>query len=225
MMVVQDIVAQLECIAPGHLAEDWDNTGLLVGRCDAKVNRLLTCLTLTSDVAEEAISEKVQLVVTHHPVLFHGAKRITGADQEGRVLLKLIENGVAVYSPHTSFDSSSQGINQQLATGFGLQGIRPVQFIGDDPDVGVARHGTLAEAVSLQVFLKTVRGGVAAKYLEYTGELKAPVHHVAVACGAASGVLTDAVALGCDTFVTGEARFHAALEAREAGVNLILLGH
>lgn len=224
-IVVQDIVAQLERIAPGHLAEDWDNTGLLIGRSDAKVSRLLTCLTLTSDVAQEAISNKVQLVVTHHPVLFRGARRITSADREGRLLLSLIENGVAVYSPHTSFDSASEGINQQLATAFGLGEIRPVRVAGDDPGLGVARHGMLAEAVPLREFLKTVQRAVAAKYLEYTGDLNALVQHVAVACGAASEVLADAMALGCDTFVTGEARFHAALEAREAGTNLILLGH
>lgn len=240
MIVVQDVVTHLERIAPGHLSEDWDNTGLLIGRPGAQVQRLLTCLTLTSDVAAEAVAEKVQLVVAHHPLMFRGTKRITEADREGRVLLQLIENGIAVYSPHTSFDSALQGINQQLATAFGLQKIHPIRTdqkaayresaapAAASPaagDEGAGRHGTLEEAVSLQAFLETVRTAVSKTYLEYSGDLQASVRYVAVACGAAAEFLSDAMRLGCDTFVTGEARFHAALEARECGINLILLGH
>lgn len=112
---IDQIVEFLEQFAPPMLAEDWDNTGLLIGDRDGKVDRILTCLTLTPDVAEEAIDKGVQLVVSHHPVLFRKVQKITSDDAEGQMLLRLIRAGVAVYSPHTSFDSAENGINRQLA--------------------------------------------------------------------------------------------------------------
>ncbi|MCP4507454.1 MAG: Nif3-like dinuclear metal center hexameric protein, partial [Fuerstiella sp.] len=115
MSTVSDVIAFLEKFAPPALAEDWDNVGLLVGREAVVVQQVMTCLTLTPDVGAEAVRRGVQLVVSHHPVLFRGTKKITDATSEGRMLLQLIENGLAVYSPHTSFDSAELGINQQLA--------------------------------------------------------------------------------------------------------------
>lgn len=225
MSTVSDIIAFLEKFAPPQLAETWDNTGLLIGRRDAGVRKLLTCLTLTPDVAEEAVAEGVQFIVTHHPVLFRGTKNLTDADAEGKTLLKLIESGVAVYSPHTSFDSAADGINQQLAASIGLTNIQPLRPIESDENVGGGRTGILLQPVTLEKFLTSVGEAVSAAYIEYCGDLKNEVSRVGVACGAAAEFLEDAKRLNCDTFVTGESRFHSVLEARTFGVNLILLGH
>lgn len=225
MSTVADVVAFLEDFAPPQLAEGWDNIGLLIGREQAEVRKLLTCLTLTPDVADEAVSENGQLVVTHHPVLFRGTKKITSSTSEGRMLLGLIENGVAVYSPHTCFDSAASGINQQLAESFGLADPQPVRPSAELEGLGSGRMGLLKRPVLFEEFLATVRTAVSAEYLEFCGSLQSTVSRVAVACGAAVDFMADAVRFGCDTFVTGEARFHSALEARAAGVNLILLGH
>lgn len=225
MSTVSDVIAFLECVAPPALAEDWDNVGLLVGRRDSVVQNVLTCLTLTPDVADEAIRRNVQLVVTHHPVLFRGAKKICDATVEGRMVLQLVENQVAVYSPHTSFDSAAGGINQQLAELFGLTSVKPIRPLPEDASLGRGRWGILEKGGSLKAFLSKVKVAVSANYLEFTGAADAAVSQVAVACGSASEFMRDAIRLGCDTFVTGEARFHAAVEARAEGINLILLGH
>mgnify|MGYP002635784526 CR=1 FL=1 len=225
MSTVSDVIAFLENFAPPALAEDWDNVGLLVGREAAEVRQIMTCLTLTPDVAAEAVQQGVQMVVSHHPVLFRAAKKITDATSEGRMLLHLIENGVAVYSPHTSFDSAELGINQQLAESFGLSEIQPIRPSENVEGLGSGRVGRLAHSVPLTEFLGTVRSAVGSEYVEFSGSSDAPVLQVAVACGAAAEFLTDGIRLGCDTFVTGEARFHSALEARAEGINLILLGH
>lgn len=225
MPTVADFCAFLRNFAPPELAESWDNTGLLVGRSGAIVNRVLTCLTLSPDVAAEAIAENSQLIVTHHPVLFRGAKQICDSQPEGKMLLDLIEAGIAVYSPHTSFDSAAEGINQQLAGAFGLEQVCPLVPTITAPEAGAGRRGQLPSPRSLAEFMKTVRTAVRSDRLEYTGDLSAPVSKVGIACGAAEGFLTTALDQGCDTFVTGEARFHKALEARTLGLNLILLGH
>ena len=225
MPTVADVIDTLKKLAPPRLSEDWDNTGLLVGHSDADVTKILTCLTLTPDVAAEAVQQGVQLVVSHHPVLFHGAKQITDATSEGRTLLSLIENRVAVYSPHTCYDSAKCGINQQLAESFGLGDIRPIRPSAEVNGLGSGRFGRLPEHVDLRTFLGTVGQAVGGEYLEFTGSLDSSVSAVAVACGAAGEFLSAAIPLGCDTFVTGESRFHSALAARTAGVTLILLGH
>ncbi|MEO2017764.1 MAG: Nif3-like dinuclear metal center hexameric protein [Fuerstiella sp.] len=225
MSTVSDVIAFLEKFAPPALAEDWDNVGLLVGREAAEARQIMTCLTVTPDVATEAVQQGIQLIVSHHPVLFRAAKKITDASSEGRMLLQLIENGVAVYSPHTSFDSAELGINQQLAESFGLSEVQPMRPHEHVEGLGSGRVGKLARRVPLTDFLGTVRSAVGSEYVEFSGSSDAPVLKVAVACGAAAEFLTDAIRLGCDTFVTGEARFHSALEARTEGINLILLGH
>jgi dinuclear metal center YbgI/SA1388 family protein len=115
MVTVAAIVEYLEQFAPINLAEDWDNVGLLLGDRDAPVQRIMTCLTVTPDSASEAVAAGVQLVVTHHPILFRPIKRLTTATPEGRMLLSLLRGGVAVYSPHTSFDNTAGGINEMLA--------------------------------------------------------------------------------------------------------------
>ncbi len=114
-MQIREVLAFLRTFAPSHLAESWDNTGLLVGREQDDVAAVLTCLTLTPEVAQEAIARGVQLIVTHHPVLFRPVQRIAGDTAEGAMLLDLIRAGIAVYSPHTSYDSARAGINQQWA--------------------------------------------------------------------------------------------------------------
>jgi putative NIF3 family GTP cyclohydrolase 1 type 2 len=101
-MKLHDLLTALEQIAPLALAAEWDNVGLLLGDSKAEIKRVLTCLTVTPEVVAEAVDEKADLIVTHHPILFRAVKRLTAATAEGRMLLDLIRNNIAVYSAHTS---------------------------------------------------------------------------------------------------------------------------
>lgn len=127
MLTVAAIVDDLNQFAPPSLAADWDNVGLLLGERGAVVRRVLVCLTVTPEVAEEAIAEDVQLIVSHHPILFRAARRLTDATPEGRMLLALARAGVAVYSPHTAFDNTRGGINELLASRLGLTEVVPLR--------------------------------------------------------------------------------------------------
>ncbi len=225
MTIVSEVCRFLDQLAPPELAEDWDNVGLLVGRASTDVSRVLTCLTLTPDVANEAVEQQADLIVAHHPVLFQGAKTISDQTREGAMLLDLIERGVAVYSAHTRFDSAQQGINQRLAESFDLNNILPIRVSESLRHLGSGRSGRLAIPVTLYDFLAVVRKASGAAYLEYCGADDSPVEHVGIACGSAAEFLDNTVEAGCDTFVTGEVRFHSALEARGRGINLILMGH
>src|SRR5437773_4877957 len=127
MRTLDTLLQYLEQFAPLDLAADWDNVGLLLGDRAAEVERALTCLTVTPDVAAEAVESGAQLIVTHHPVLFRAVKRLTSATSEGRMLLSLIRAGVAVYSPHSAFDNTAGGINEALARRLGLTNLGPLR--------------------------------------------------------------------------------------------------
>ncbi len=127
MPALATIVEYLDRFAPRELAAEWDNTGLLLGERDVSVDRVMTCLTVTPESAAEAILEKAELIVSHHPILFRGVKRLTDANPEGRMLLALARAGVSVYSPHTSFDNTVGGINDHLAALLGLQAVEPLR--------------------------------------------------------------------------------------------------
>jgi dinuclear metal center YbgI/SA1388 family protein len=127
MQTVASVVEFLEQFAPPDLAAGWDNVGLLLGHYEAPVRRLMTCLTVTPESAAEAVEADAQLVVSHHPILFRGAKRLTDATPEGRTVLALARAGIAVYSPHTAFDNTSGGINDLLAGRLGLAGVVPLR--------------------------------------------------------------------------------------------------
>ena len=141
MTTIRQITDFLKQIAPLRLAEEWDNVGLLLGDEADPVQRVLTCLTLTTDVADEAAAAGAGLIVTHHPVLFKPVKKITSSNSEGRMLLNLIRHGISVYSPHTAWDNSTTGINQQLADLLELQQIGPL------------RSRTIADQLKLVTFV------------------------------------------------------------------------
>ena len=127
MPSVAEFAAYLERFAPCATAADWDNVGLLLGDPAADVTRVLTCLTLTPDVSAEAVREGANLIVTHHPVLFRGAKKLTATSSDGRAVLPLLRAGIAVYSPHTAFDNCRGGINDGLCRRLGLTNVTPLR--------------------------------------------------------------------------------------------------
>lgn len=224
-LLVENVCQILKQLAPLPTAESWDNVGLLVGRPDRAVSRLMTCLTLTPAVAREATARNVQLIVTHHPVLFRAAKSITSETIEGRLLLDLIEAGIAVYSPHTAFDNAELGINQWLAESLGLNSIEPLRLFQPGLPGGSGRMGLLAESHSKQKFLEKLTKILGAGYLEVAWHGSDRVRRVGLACGSAAEYLSDALQAKCDTFVTGEARFHSAVECQSRECNLVLTGH
>ncbi len=226
MVTVASIAAWLEEFAPARLAEDWDNVGLLVGDAQSQVTRVMTCLTITSQSADEAIATGAQLIVTHHPLPFRPLKRITADNPSGKLLLNLIRAGVAIYSPHTAFDSTLHGINQQLAAGLGLQNVQILKPIAGDPQaLGAGRCGQLSAACEFADLAIRVKTFLKLSWLQVVARPGARSQNLAVACGSAGEFLPLAVAAGCDTLLTGEVTFHTCLEAEARGISLILAGH
>ena len=127
MPTVADLENYLRDFAPPHRAAEWDNVGLILGARFSPVSRVLTCLTVTPEVIEEAIAGAVQMIVSHHPMLFRPAQKLTDSTPEGRMVLALLRQNIAVFSPHTAFDNCCGGINDLLATRLGLVEIGPLR--------------------------------------------------------------------------------------------------
>ncbi len=223
MQRVETIEAFLKTFAPLELAEEWDNVGLLVGDRGRDVSRAMTCLTITPESVAEAIEQRADLIVTHHPLPFLPLKQLTTDTTVGRMLLDLIAARIAVYSPHTAFDSARAGINQRLAEGLRLEGIAPL-VIGDD-DLGAGRWGSLLEPLELDQLAARTKQFLRIEHLHAVGDPERPVRTVAVACGSAGSFLEDALGAGCDCLLTGETQFHTCLEAKARGIALLLPGH
>lgn len=227
MATVKDIYAFLDRKAPFSYQMSYDNSGFLVGRGETEVDRLMVSLDITGEVVNEALETGCQLIVSHHPVIFHPAKTITDGDPTGRVLLALTENRVAAICAHTNLDAAAGGVNDALAEKLGLQNIVFLCEEGracDGTSYGIGRVGEVHGFNDARSFAAFVREALNAQGLRLEDAGK-PVCKVAVGGGACGNMLSDAAALGCDTFVTADVKYNVFLDARAMGVNLIDAGH
>ncbi len=217
-MRLNDWIADMERIAPPELALAWDNVGLLVSPETERIERVLVALDCTAEVADEAADCGAQLVLTHHPVLFSGAKRILRDAPDTAAVYRLIRRGVGLYAAHTNLDAAPGGVNDALAARLGLTDVRPL------PPEGLGRVGTLPEALPLAAFAALAERALGCTAL-VSGGADAMVRTVALVGGAGGSDIAAAAQAGADAFVTGECRHHQALEARVRGVALLACGH
>ena len=209
------ILELLEGIAPVELAEEWDNVGLLVGRRDLEVSRVLCALDLNQSVLDEAISADAQMIVAHHPILFRPRRNLCEDDPEGRLLCNLVRSGIAFAAMHTNLDNAHPGVNDMLAKALGLNNVEPLSH---GMCTGVIDELTLAD------FAKHVEkclGGAVRVY----GDAGRAIRRVAVLGGAGGDYAPFAIESGADVFVTGEIGYHKALSAVDDGMCVIEAGH
>jgi dinuclear metal center YbgI/SA1388 family protein len=225
MPTLNEVIEILREIAPLELAADWDAVGLLVGSRRGNCQRVMTCLTLTPEVALEAASKQADLVVTHHPLPFRPIARITDDTPAGKALLTLLSAGVAVWSSHTAWDSAAGGINDQLATLLDLKNVQPILPHPDIPHAGTGRMGIAADHRRVGAVACELARALATDGAHVAGDHDRPAGRVGIVCGSGGDLLRDLVAVGCTTLVTGEVRLHTAAEAAALGVAVIAVGH
>lgn len=325
-----EIAGYLEGKAPLRLAEDWDNVGLLVGSVRREVNRAMVCLDVTLAVVEEAVSKKADMIISHHPLIFNGIKRINTDETSGRILHKLVSNDICVYSAHTNLDVADGGVNDTLAKRLGLTGItnlkgykperlfkvvvfvpeeavdavrdsmngsgagwignysdcsfmvrgtgtfRPLEgtnpYIGKEYELervgefrletivpqnslkkvveamikahpyeevaydvypleitgkayGMGKIGFLENPVKLNGFIGAVKENLKIEHLRVIGNSERNIKKVGVFCGSFDGNLQVLIKEGIDVLVTGDIKYHTAVEIVEKGLCVIDAGH
>lgn len=225
-MNVQQILDFLETLAPVSMKYDWDNVGLLCGSANQEVHKILVALDPFEGVCREAAEKGADLLVTHHPLIFHPRKAVTDGDDVGRSILFLAQNGISAINAHTNLDCAPGGVNDVLAETLGLREIRVLEPMGEDEQGrpwGLLRAGTVDQQ-PLEAFLAQVKARLQAQGLRYVDGGK-PVQTVAVGGGACADELPAVLRAGCDTFVTADVRYNEFYDAKAAGVNLIDAGH
>ena len=228
-MQLNSILNVLQQLAPLEFAESWDNVGLLAGNRNREISRAMTCLTLTATTLEEAIGEKVELVICHHPIPFKPLSKITDDTTTGKLLLQAIEAGIAIYSPHTAWDNAKTGINQQLATILGLELIKPLQpftpNVSSDESLGLGRQGRLSTPLSIDTLMERIRAAIPTIRARHTHSTDHRISKIGIVCGSGGSLLALVARRGCDAMLTGEATYHQCLEAESLGIALLMIGH
>lgn len=228
MAAVKEIYEVLNLWAPFGIQMDFDNAGFLVGRKNREVKKILVSLDITAEVAREAVEWGAQLVVSHHPVIFHPVKSVTDEDSTGRTLLELVEGGVGAICAHTNLDAAQGGVNDCLAQALQLSHVGQLHQDGVLPDgvpYGIGRVGLAhREGLSAGEYAAYVKEQLKAASVRYVDSGR-PVSKVAVGGGSCGSMLEDALTSGCDTFVTADVKYDTFLLAKALGINLMDAGH
>lgn len=213
-MTVRTIYDFLNTYCPYEIAEEWDNPGLNVGRMDQPVDRVFLALDPTEEAIHAAKAAGCQLLLTHHPLIFSPEKQVNDGTETGRRILALAESGIAHIACHTNLDAAEGGVNTCLAACCGLEKTEifaGLGRMGETETTLTALIGRLKKALPSELCM-----GVSSHE---------QVRKIALVGGSGGSLLDEAIALGCDTFVTGEFKYNHALTARESGINLLMLGH
>lgn len=226
MVTVNEILTYLESLAPHFMKMDWDNVGLLCGSGSHPVSKILVALDPFEGVCQEAVQWGADLIVTHHPIIFHPLKTVTDETSLGRSIRLLCREDISAINAHTNLDCAPGGVNDKLAEALGLADVRVINPMGTDAEGrewGLLREGTLQKQ-PLPKFLSIVKSTLGCQGLRYVDGGK-PVCRVAVGGGACASELLDAARAGCDTFVTSDVKYNQFWDARDLGLNLIDAGH
>ena len=221
MTTVRQVHEAMQAIAPLELAESWDNPGLLVD-CGGEVHRVLTALDITPEVVEEAAAKQCEMIVSHHPVIFDPLKRLGPQD----VPFQLVRAGISAVCMHTNLDAAEGGVNEVLAGIFGMKDMET--FAEGCGRVGASEEITVPELARKAQQELTVRcnaPAVGPAVQVKFADAGRPVKRLAVISGAGGSLFADALAMGADCLLTGEANHHHAIDAKRLGLSLIAAGH
>ncbi len=217
-MTVNELYNELSALYPTSFSEEWDNDGLMccIDGCK-EVKRVLCALDATDAVIDHAIENGFDLILTHHPLLFHKVGAFTESVPEARKLMKLASAGISVFSFHTRADAASGGVNDLLAEALGLSDIEPLPG-------GLGRIGTLKEKATLSAFVEWVKEALPTP-LVLVGDAGLPVFRCALCGGSGKDEIAAAKAAGADTFLSGRLSYESVNEAGALGINLLEAGH
>ena len=205
-MKIREVIAYLDSVFRPELQEDYDNSGFLLGRGDSEFRGALVALDLTEDVVDEALQAgDVNLIVTHHPFIFRGLKRLTDINETGRMVWKLIQNDIAIYAAHTNLDNLPWGVSGILAEKLGLHNCHILK--GEEVGAGIV--GELEQKEPVDGFLKRVKALTGLPVVRASKhDPKLTVKRVALCGGSGSDFIGDAMAAGADLYLTADLKYH-----------------
>ena len=222
---VEKILKAIDGMLPFHTMDQWDNSGLIIGRSTREVHRILLCLDVTDEVIQEAIDDGADLIISHHPIIFKGLKTLTSKDAIVKKILQLIENDIAVISTHTNLDKSFDlGINQFIASNLHLEKVELLVTEGEGQGHGVIGYlHTEKQAIDLIQDLKSLYHIQTLQAINYQPHKM--IKKIAICSGASADFIADALKAHADVFITSDLKYHESQSVLGTHLTLIDVGH
>lgn len=230
-----DIIRELEKLAPESLALDWDNSGLLLGRTDKNISRILIALEVNETVVEMAVSGKADLLITHHPMIFKPLKRLSSENAEGRYTMRLLRADICCYAMHTNFDMAQMGMGTLAADKLGLVEQRILgdivpyrDFSGNECLGGLGKIGQLKEPLNAEGLCALIDREFANSGIRMyvpSGKKDRLISQVAVLPGSGGDYVDLAAESGADAFITGDVSHHEGTAGTAQGLMVFDAGH
>lgn len=225
-MKVREITNILEEKAPLDCAENWDNVGLLIGSREQEVKKILVALDANDTVIRQAIDQKADLLITHHPMLFKPLNKITSEDFIGRKVIACIQNSISYYAMHTNCDSCIMNEIAGNKIGLCVEDVLEVIKVKEDGEkIGIGQVGSLSEPMTVKELAEKVKETFGISYVRVTGNADALVNRVAISTGAGKSMMKYAIQKGAQVFISGDLDHHSILDAQEQDVQCIDAGH
>lgn len=220
MLNLTKFIQKFENRFPKILAENWDNVGLILGHKDKNIKKILVCLDVTENVVDKAVFEKVDLIVSHHPLIFSGQKTILGDNFLGKKILKLIENNISVYGAHTNVDSADGGLNDYV--------LEKMNFNGEklDFELKPLRYFELDEYTNIEDIIYRIKENLKIENVRLARSYrKNKIKKIAITTGAGDSFISEVIENKVDLFITGDLKHHIALDSIESGIYLLDIDH
>lgn len=224
-MAVHELTEYLESIAPIQLQEAYDNSGLIVGNPAMEIKGVLCSLDCTEAVIQEAIDLKCNVVVSHHPILFYGLKKINGSHYVEKALIKAIKNDIALYAIHTNLDNVlTHGVNEKIAQRIGLKNLEILKPKDNQMMIGSGVLGEFKKPVGSYDFLDSLKVRMQCHTIRHSAIIKPMVQRIAICGGAGSFLIREAISKGADLFLTADLKYHEFFESNDQ-IILADIGH
>ncbi len=221
----RELLEKFNGLCPFSTAAEWDNPGFLVGDPKREVKKAALALDATSAVIEEAIEKGADVIVTHHPLLFHPLESICADEHLGARIIRLIENRISLIALHTNFDICIMA--DLAADRLGLKDCMTLEVLGmrDGKEEGFGRVGLLQQEMTLEELAGYVKERLALDFVTIAGNSKKTVRKIAISTGSGKSGIGDCLEKGVQVLITGDVDHHTAVDALEMGIFLIDAGH
>tara|TARA_X000001036_G_C20603120_1_gene775808 strand:+ start:570 stop:1349 length:780 start_codon:yes stop_codon:yes gene_type:complete len=220
---LKEIINLIEKWAPLELAEDFDNVGLILGDENVEVKKALITLDTLENVVDEAVENKCDLIISFHPIIFDGLKKITNKTYVKRVISKSIKNNINIYAIHTNLDNHPKGVNFQISKYLNLNNTK-ILIPKIDCKGGMGMIGELHKPAPEKEFLNYVKGIMKTSLIKHSTFLNKKIKKVAVLGGSGSFAIEEAIKAGADCFITADLKYHDYFRA-ENKILLLDIGH
>lgn len=224
-MKCKEIIKKIEEKYPVSFAEEWDNPGLLVGDPEKEVKKVFLALDVTDESLEEAVKTGADMIITHHPLIFSGIKKVTADNFIGRRIIGLIENGISYYAMHTNFDVLGMADLSADYLELTDREILEVTYDREERREGLGRVGNLANSQTLKDFGRFVKEKFRLPFVKIYGDPEKIVKRAAICTGSGKSLMPSVLKSGADVYVTADMDYHSSIDAVAQGVCVIDAGH